>query len=225
MNHKLLYDDLINKIIPQKPVNKPALIGIDGIDGCGKTTFADAFQAYGQKKGIQIHRLSIDGFHNPKDHRYKQGELSPAGYYEDSFNYEFLKAKVFLPIQIMVSEHIKIPSSCFNFMANNHNEQEIIINKDDLILFDGVFLYRKEINDFWNFRIFIEADFETILNRVTTRKRDLEYFKTEDLLLTKYHKRYIPGQKIYLRTVSPELKADVIIDNNDYCNPYIKTKV
>jgi uridine kinase len=39
-----------------------------------------------RRRGRTVARASIDDFHRPQEERYRQGELSPRGYYEDSFD-------------------------------------------------------------------------------------------------------------------------------------------
>jgi uridine kinase len=51
--------------------------------------------------------------------------------------------------------------------------------------------------------------------------RDAELFGSIDETRKRYVERYIPGQKLYLKTVDPESKADIVIDNNDPMNPFI----
>ncbi|MBG6190730.1 uridine kinase [Arthrobacter sp. CAN_A212] len=55
------------------------LVGIDGVDGAGKTTFADALAEYLRRQGQSVVRVSLDHFHHRKegqrdDQRSKDGE-------------------------------------------------------------------------------------------------------------------------------------------------------
>ena len=36
---------------------------------------------------LEVLRPSVDGFHHARAHRYRQGEYSASGYYEDAFNH------------------------------------------------------------------------------------------------------------------------------------------
>ena len=42
--------------------------------------------------GRPVIRASVDGFHNPRDHRYRRGRDSPEGYFHDSCDHAGLKA-------------------------------------------------------------------------------------------------------------------------------------
>jgi pantothenate kinase len=73
-------------------------VGIDGVDGAGKTTFADELADILRTSGRPVIRASVDGFHNPKQLRYQRGRSSPNGYFEDSYNYAALKALLLDPL-------------------------------------------------------------------------------------------------------------------------------
>ena len=46
-------------------------VAIDGVDGAGKTVFANELEDILKISGRQIIRASVDGFHNPKYMRYR----------------------------------------------------------------------------------------------------------------------------------------------------------
>jgi uridine kinase len=69
-------------------------VGVDGPDAAGKTTFADALAAELARLGHAPARLSVDAFLRPREERYRQGPLSPDGYFEDSFDLEAFAAAV-----------------------------------------------------------------------------------------------------------------------------------
>lgn len=71
--------DTLSGYVTDSVLDHPVRVAIDGPDAAGKTMLADA--------GRQIVRASIDGFHRPRAERYRQGPLSPAGYYEDSLDH------------------------------------------------------------------------------------------------------------------------------------------
>lgn len=79
--------------IRSSKADRHIVVGIDGVDGSGKTTFAQrlletlSFEL--DAKCVQM--VSIDDFHNPRVVRYQQGKGSPVGFFEDSFDYESLK--------------------------------------------------------------------------------------------------------------------------------------
>src|SRR5712691_8489252 len=66
-------------------------VGVDGVDGAGKTHFADELAELLKASGRSAIRASVDGFHNPKAVRYRRGRGSPEGFFHDSYDYDQLK--------------------------------------------------------------------------------------------------------------------------------------
>ncbi|MBZ0307693.1 MAG: uridine kinase [Anaerolineae bacterium] len=174
----------------------PICVAIDGIDAAGKTTLADALAIRLQERGRSVSRASVDSFQNPPEIRYQRGNLSPEGYFYDSFDYEALKTQVLIPF------HAADPAA--------------------ILICDGVFLLLPELIDFWDIKIFIDIRFETALKRAL--ERDAELFGSAEEVIKRYQQRYLPGQKLYLESCQPAVKADLVLDNNDLFNPILVRK-
>ena len=67
-------------------------VGIDGVDGAGKTEFADELAALLHSRGCDVVRIRLDDFLNPAPIRHRRGRRSPSGYWSDSFDYDRLRA-------------------------------------------------------------------------------------------------------------------------------------
>jgi uridine kinase len=62
-------------------------IAVDGIDGAGKTCFADELaELAGAERSVL--RVRLDDFLNPREVRYRRGRSSPDGYWADSFDHD-----------------------------------------------------------------------------------------------------------------------------------------
>ena len=87
MTEKEIFNFIKQKVLfIQSKKNKPLRIAINGIEGTGKTEFAKKLTNYLNAEKIKTIHVSIDGYHNPKKIRYRQGQYSAKGYYEDSYN-------------------------------------------------------------------------------------------------------------------------------------------
>lgn len=60
---------LITSLHPERIVR----VGIDGVDGAGKTTLADALGPVVSGRGRPTIRASVDDFHHPRAIRYARG--------------------------------------------------------------------------------------------------------------------------------------------------------
>jgi len=205
----------INKISLHHPVR----VGIDGISASGKTTFADDLVTYLEALGRNVIRASIDGFHNTPEVRYQKGKYSINGYVEDSFNYDAVIDHVLEPLG--PEGELKYKKSQYDFVASEETKlSHEIACSNSVLLFDGVMLFNDFISHHFDYKIYVDASFDTIMERAI--ERDSERLGGEEELMKKYNDRYIPGQQFYISKHEPHQKADLIIDNNDYNVPFIR---
>ncbi len=77
MTESEVFKVLEEKIIEiQNRKNKVVRVGINGIEGTGKTVFCNNLILFLRKNGLDAIHVSIEGFHNTKEVRYKQGRNS-----------------------------------------------------------------------------------------------------------------------------------------------------
>jgi uridine kinase len=86
-----------------------------------------------------------------------------------------------------------------------------------VLLFDGVFLLRPELQECWEVTLFVDALFEVTLRRA--QQRDLTLFGDVGAVTRRYQERYIPGQKLYPEACRPRQRAAVVVENSDPCQP------
>ena len=196
----------------------PLRVAIDGVDAAGKTTLANELVGPLEKLKRPVIRASIDGFHNPRLIRYRRGKDSPEGYFYDSFDLEAMKTYLLKPLG--PDGNGQYQTAVFDFRTDSRifsAKQQAQTNS--ILLFDGVFLLRPEIAGCWDFTVFLDVDFDVVIERAA--QRDLALFGSAEQTRERYRTRYIPGQKIYLNTCQPRARADVLIDNNNPMTPRI----
>jgi uridine kinase len=199
-------------IIRKQKEEHPFLVAIDGIDCAGKTTFADDLEQFMTDQGFKIIRASLDEFHNPKEFRHQRGKDSPEGYYLDSFNYKVLFDYLLDPLRQSGSREYR--TKAFDYKKDEWIKSELkTAEKDNILIFDGVFLLRPQINEVWDLRIYLDISYDECLRRA--RERDGKSAE----IVEKYKIRYISGQKLYHMHAGPKRKADIIINNKDPENP------
>lgn len=198
--------------------DKPKLIAVDGVDAAGKTIFANKLEEELLALGYSVVRASIDGFHNPREERYRLGSKSPEGYYRCSFDYEGLTHYLLKPLRYDVEKIYK--TAIYDFRTENVINQDYkIADNDTFLIMEGVFMLRPEIYKYWDYKIFLHVDFEEVINRVKIRDKYL--FGSPEEIEARYRGKYIKGQQLYLSEVEPYYNCDVVINNNDYNNPQI----
>jgi uridine kinase len=196
------------------PATGVAKVAIDGVDGAGKTTFADELAAVLQARGRNVIRASIDGFHNPRAVRYRLGRGSPEGCFSDSFNHDGLKKALLDPLGRAGSGRYR--TAIFDHRADCSvlaPEQQAHV--DSVLIFDGIFLHRPELRSYWDFSVFLDVEFEVSVPRMG--RRDGTALDPD----APENRRYVEGQRLYLRTCDPRRHATIIIDNNNLAAPCI----
>lgn len=80
-----------------------------------------------------------------------------------------------------------------------------------IIIVEGVLLYKKEYKDLFDYKLWIDIDFDTGIERALKRKRDRKYYKDEDELLNRYLARFYKGQALHMQIDNPKNNCDYIM--------------
>lgn len=192
------------------------IIAVDGIDGAGKTVFADGLADVFAEDGASVFRASVDGFHRPRTERYARGRDSPEGFYLDSYDEATLRRVLIDPFR----EGATMPSTGFQLAAWDVDrdvpaEARWVTGPEDAVLIiDGIFLHRPTLRGLWHWSVWLEVPTD-----VATRRMALRDGSDPDPAAPTNH-RYRAGQDLYLREASPSRAASVIIDNSDPEHPH-----
>ena len=165
------------------------LLAVDGIDGAGKTTFADALAERLGRGGHAVFRASIDDFHRPRAERGARGAESPQGFYLDSFDYALFRRVLVEPFRMGGSTGFVTKG--WDLARNVPAEMEWTTGPQDATLVvDGIFLNRPELHGLWNWSVWLEVAQEPSA-----------------------------GQNLYLAEAEPSSRASAIVENSDPEHP------
>jgi uridine kinase len=164
-------------------------IGVDGVDGAGKTILAEEIAQLLTKRGRPCVRVSLDFFERPPAERYARGELSPEGYYLDGFDVGRLHAHV----------------------LSIGGPRELVL------VVDGVFLQRPELADLWDATVWVDADLDVAAARAT--QRDLVRIDSRHAEQERYRVRYLPAQRRYIEEQRPRERATFVLHNTGLDEP------
>jgi len=182
------------------------IVAIDGVDGAGKTFFAEALVEALEKAGHAAVHASIDGFHRPRVERYAQGKDSPRGFYEDSYDYATFRRILVDPFRQAGTGAFVLAN--FDVVADAPIEPKWITAPDNAILVvDGIFLNRPELRGIWNYSIWLDVPADVAEQRLIERDGP-----------SGIGDRYTGGQKLYAKE-KPSSRATTIVDNGDFNHP------
>jgi uridine kinase len=171
------------------------LVGIDGVDGAGKTTFADALARMVDRPVV---RISVDDFHQVESIRYRRGRDSAKGFWLDAFDYDRVIADVLRPLR---------DGRLYRPAAHDVRTDEVLdpawetAPPGAVVIVDGLFLQRAELADLFDFHVYLDVPFEIAAERLRERDGDRSL------------ERYVGASLIYFAECDPLRRADLVIDN------------
>ncbi|MET9487176.1 hypothetical protein [Nocardia sp. NPDC006630] len=185
-------------------------VGIDGLTASGKTSFGHELAERIARAGRPVLRASLDDFKNPWRDRHLYDRESGEGYYRNAFDYPRLRT---LLLQAFGPSGSGECSLCAidPLTQIDHSAVRTTAAEDAVLIVDGVFAFRPEINQYWDFRIWLEVSPEVSVCRGTVRDNDEAIHRD----------RYLPAERIYLAEVQPVRLTDVVIDNSTFANPLL----
>jgi uridine kinase len=192
------------------------IVAVDGVDGAGKTTFADGFAETFAETGAAVFRAGIDDFHRPRAERYARGRTSPEGFYRDSYDYATFRRVLIDPFRdgAQTSGATGFQLAAFDLRRDVAVEaQWVTAPRDAVLIVDGIFLHRPELRDLWDWSVWLEVP-ETVAAR---RLADRDGSDPDPDAPA--NARYRQGQRIYLQDARPEAAASAVVDNSDLAHP------
>jgi len=211
-------DELLSRLaeaVKSVTIAHPTRVAIDGVPGAGKTTLADELAVVLRAQGREVIRATIEDFLNPRSVRHPWSD-SPEGWYSHNTDLDALQRVLLVPLG--PDGDLRIQRAVYDKatdIAVSPPVTTAAINA--VLLFDGVFLLRKELFDRWDLRIFVSATFENALER--SRIRDQTPLMSADEVEKRYRSRYIPSQQFYLETIRPAEHAEIIVYNDEPRRP------
>lgn len=188
------------------------LVGIDGVDGAGKTTFADDLAAMLRESGLEVIRIQLDDYLNPQAVRYAQGRESAKGFWEDSYDYARFSDEVLEPLRNDGSGRYR--TACYDLNSETPVASPYRVAPDDcVVVVDGIFIHRNELcsasgRKVWDISVWLDVPFEETYRRLS-RSRGLPSDPADP-----GNTRYYRGQLLYLESCDPTTRADLVVDNS-----------
>ncbi|GGU58015.1 uridine kinase [Lentzea flava] len=189
-------------------------VAVDGITAAGKTTLARELTAAVSARGRVAAHLSMDGFHNPRAVRHRQGRDSADGYYADAYDFASFRRLVLDPLGPGGSGKYR---ERIIDLASDTPIDEPPVEAPEVLVVDGSFLQRDLV---WDEVVFVDTPFEVARERGT--RRDTELLGGLEQARRAFDLRYHAASRRYLDEVDPAARATVVLGNEDVANPVLR---
>jgi len=220
----LLLRALADRIIAEKKNDAPYLIGVDGVTGAGKTTFAEGLAAILAERGKQVVTIHVDDFLNPKSVRYGGDERTD--FYNRSFNIKRLH-EILRKIRSKGEMH-----ETFTFLNAQTDTMDVErtydITPDTCVIVEGMFVQREILRDYFDLKLYIDTATDEAKQRAHERNaagpNDREQWSPGELD-RKYEEKLLPGFARYEKASNPLGESTILIDNTDLEHPRVLASV
>lgn len=212
-----LIESLISEInaLPGKGIT---FVGIDGVDGAGKTVFADELADALRRQRRTVIRSGVDSFHQPCQVRHRRGRNSPEGFFRDSFNYPLLCRALFDPLRAGGNARYRV--AAFDHTSDSYLDvADEPVPERAVLVFDGIFVHCPQLRPYWDYSVFLRVGFDVSVPRCAQRDGGVSPDPS-----AASNQRYVEGQRLYFTECQPEERATVVVDNTDLAAPFVVTQ-
>lgn len=194
----------------------PLRVGVDGVCGAGKSTFARDLAAVLERRGRPVLRLDSDGFHHPRARRRRNSDDEARGYYDDAYDAEALVDLVLVPLGPGGS---RLVATAVHDLASDAviTGARASCAADAIVLYDQTFLQRGELRSHWDVVIWLDVDLDRARERGIAR--DADALGGSDAAAAAYDARYLAACRVYLAEESPRDRADLVVAHDDPSAP------
>jgi len=205
-------DEVTRKILQRRatiPDARCLLVGVSGIDGCGKGYVAAQLEARLALHGVTPVILNVDRWLNLPEKRFDQNAPGE-NFYENAIRFDQFFAQLVIPLRDRRSVHLV--ADLAEETASRYRKHSYDYIDVDVILVEGIFLFKHQYKTHFDLAIWIECSFPTALARAIDRAQEgLSVAKT----IAAYETIYFPAQRIHLAHDNPRETADLILHNDE----------
>jgi uridine kinase len=183
-------------------------VAISGIDASGKGYISKLLQEKLESDGLNVANINIDPWQNPLPIRL-QKENAAQNVYDNIFRWnDFFKQLIF-PLQ--KNKSIYLETQGIHTHADEYYPLIYDFKDIDILLIEGIFLFKKQYLSGYDYKIWIECSFEKGLQRAISRNAEN---LDEESLIHDYRTYYFAAQELHFKKDNPQISADMVFENN-----------
>lgn len=204
-------DHCFEKIVAQK--KRPLLVAITGDSGSGKSYYSSLIRKLFEENKLSFSYIDHDSFLiSRQDREPLKEKIYSEGTFKGKTHWEILENWFRLDEYDRVIASLQAGESATYFPYKRElggpDDKSVTVESRDFIIFDTTMQVEK-----MDFVILVEVNQETIIQRKLERDKDL---RTPEQII-EMHKKV---QGYCWERTKPQ-NADIIIDNNDFNNPFL----
>jgi uridine kinase len=190
------------------PPARATAVGLSGIDGSGKGYVGAEITRGLEAGGTRVALIGIDGWlHLPHD-RFS-AERPAEHFYHHALRFDAMFAQLVEPLR--AARSIRLVAPYAEETAIQYREHVYEFHDVDVVLVEGIFLFKRALRAAFDLRLWIDCSFETALERALARAQEgLPPAET----IRAYRTIYFPAQRIHFERDHPRAAANAIISND-----------
>jgi len=201
--------ELAERIVRTPPARPgwARLAALSGVDASGKGTLARATAAELERRGLGVALVGLDDWHQPPAVRFGGSEPGEH-FYRHAFDFEEVFSQVVEPLRL----HRELSLSVRRPHPFTGEPRTLAYDWSDVdvVLFEGVFLLRRDLRPRYDLTVWIDCPFDVALERALRRNQE---GLPAAQLIEDYRRIYFPAQQFHLERDRPRESAGVVVDN------------
>ena len=209
ISFRRLVDAITQKRAAVAP-NRALLVGISGIDGSGKGFVSAKLAEALREKSLNVALISADDWLN-----LPHVCINPENPGEHFYNHALRLKEMFEQLIIPLREKrgISLTADCADAKARSYRRQRYKFRNIDIVLVEGIFLFKPEYRHYFDVTVWIDCSFECALQRAIARGQEgLPPAET----ITAFETIYFPAQRIHVERDNPRAAADYVFRNDEF---------
>ena len=190
------------------PASRALLVGISGIDGSGKGWVAARLESALRAAGETPVCINVDGWLNLPARRFDPHHPAEH-FYEHALRLEEAFSRVILPLRDTRS--CDLVADFAEETSTEFGRRHYRFDRVSVILFEGIFLFKRQFRRHFDLGCWVECTFETALERAMRRGQE---HLPKDETVRAYETIYFPAQRIHFERDEPRSSADMLISND-----------
>jgi uridine kinase len=191
------------------PADRALLVGVSGIDASGKGFVSERIAAALTAASYRVALINADGWLNLPHVRFASDDSNRGRhFYENALRLGEVFERLVLPL----AAHRKVDLT-MDFAAEtaaDYRPQRVIFTDIDIILLEGIFIFKRRFADHFDLKVWLDCDPDTALTRAIARQQEgLSAAET----IAAYQTIYFPAQNHHFEIDDPRSNAAIVVVN------------